>query len=109
MEMENAKNYTEDADTQGFEVCVGDNLYVGIFADTRIDRKTLPEGWYAYDLRADDEIQECVEIKNGFINVNHFGTFMTQNQIVELKEKDSSLVRNVYYNKKPQEFDYSFQ
>lgn len=107
--MENAKVYTEDADTEKFEVTIGDKLYEGLFADVRIDRSTLPKGWYAYDLREDDELAECVEIKNGSIRVNHYGTFLTQKEIVELKEKDSSLVRNVFYNKEPQEFDYSFQ
>jgi len=107
--MEDAMNYIGDAETEKFEVCVGDNLYEGLFADARIDRSTLPEGWYAYDLREDDDSLECAEIKNGSIKVNHFGTFLTQKEIVELKEKDSSLVRNPFYNKEPQEFDYSFQ
>ena len=117
--MENAMNYIGDADTQKFEVCVGDNLYEGIFTNARIDRSTLPKDWYAYDLREDSEIAydlredsefaECIEIKNGSIIVNHYGTFLTQKKIVELEKKDSSLVRNVYYNEGPQEFDYSFQ
>ena len=107
--MENAKVYIDDPDTEKFEVTVGDNFYEGLFADARIDRNTLPEGWYAYDLREDDEIAKCVEIKNGSIVVNHYGTFLTQKEIIELKEKDSSLVRDVFYNKEPQEFDYSFQ
>lgn len=107
--MENAMNYIGDADTQKFEVCVGDKLYEGIFTNARIDRSTLPKGWYAYDLREDTEIAECVEIKNGPIVVNHYGTFLTQKRITELKKKDSSLVRSVYYNEEPQEFDYSFQ
>jgi hypothetical protein len=107
--MENAMNYIGDADTQKFEVWVGDNLYEGIFTNARIDRSTLPKDWYAYDLREDSEFVECIEIKNGSIIVNHYGTFLTQKKIVELEKKDSSLVRNVYYNEGPQEFDYSFQ
>ena len=114
--MENAMNYIGDADTQKFEVSVGDNLYEGIFTNARIDRSTLPKDWYAYDLRedsefveCDSEFAECIEIKNGSIIVNHYGTFLTQKKIVELEKKDSSLVRNVYYNEGPQEFDYSFQ
>lgn len=107
--MENAMNYIGDADTQKFEVWVGDNLYEGIFTNARIDRSTLPKDWYAYDLREDSGIAECIEIKNGSIIVNHYGTFLTKKKIVELEKKDSSLVRNVYYNEGPQEFDYSFQ
>lgn len=106
--MENAEIYINDGDNERFEVTVGEHVYEGLFADVRIDRATLPKRWYAYDLREDDKIGECVEIKNGDILVNHFGTFLTETEIEEIKEKDSSLVRSVFYNQEPQEFDYSF-
>ena len=108
MKRENAEIYINDGDNERFEVTVGDHVYEGLFAYDRIDRATLPKGWYAYDLKEDVKMKECVEIKNGDILVNHFGTFLTETEIEEIKEKDSSLVRSVFYNQEPQEFDYSF-
>ena len=105
--MKNAEIYLNDGDNKRFEVTVGDHVYEGLFADARIDRATLPEGWYAYDLREDVRMGEFIEIKNGDILVNHFGTFLTQTEIEEIKEKNSSLIRDVFY-KEPHEFDYSF-
>ena len=56
--------------------------YHGYYAAIRIDRKTVPEGWYVYDIRhSDDDGAEVAELKNGYIWVNHFGTFMTQTKL----------------------------
>lgn len=48
----------------------------GYFTNLRVDRDTLPEGWYAYDIRHGDSgglwgVEE-------FVLVNHAGTFLTQ-------------------------------
>ena len=65
------------------------DTYPGYFADIRIDRKTVPEGWYVYDIRhSDDDGMEVAEIKNGYIWANHFGTFMTQTKL-PLAEEES--------------------
>ena len=69
-------------DNAPFMVSVnGGGDYVGFFAGIRIDRKTLPDGWYAYDIRGGDSNDDPCEIKNGYIMVNHFGTFCTQDKL----------------------------
>lgn len=52
---------------------------VGYFTSLRVDRNTIPNGWYAYDIRHGDS--------GGLYNVeervlvNHAGTFLTQKPI----------------------------
>ena len=52
----------------------------GLFDNGRIDRDSLPDGWYAYDLGENNE-GEISELKNGIVTVNHYGTFLTQNKL----------------------------
>ena len=47
-----------------------------ILAQERIDRATIPEGVYAYDLR-DDGYGEPCELKD-FVTVNFYGTVLTK-------------------------------
>lgn len=47
----------------------------GYFTNARIDRTTLPAGWYAYDIRHGDNGNFCT-IEN-YVKVNHAGTFVT--------------------------------
>ena len=61
-------------DSRGFH-------YEGLFANIRIDRETLPAGWEAYDIRDADSNGKPCEIKNGYIFVNHFGTFFTRDTL----------------------------
>ena len=84
-------------DCAPFAVMIGNLEYRGYFADIRINRESVPDGWHAYDMRHDDRGDPC-EIKNGYIVVNHFGTFYTQDSL-PLKEGDS-----LYENG----FSYSF-
>ncbi|MCM1167990.1 MAG: hypothetical protein NC401_18565 [Ruminococcus sp.] len=65
-----------------------------LFTSLRIDRKSLPEGLYAYDLRdCDDCSGDPCEVKS-FVLVNHWGTVIVKEPIegaddgVELDEKD---------------------
>lgn len=47
-----------------------------LFTNARLDRETVPEGIYAYDLRHDDLCQGNIcEIKP-FVMVNHWGTIL---------------------------------
>ena len=60
--------------------------YHGFYADIRIDRKTVPEGWHVYDFREGEEdehgnAQLLGQLKNGVVMVNHMGTFATQENI----------------------------
>lgn len=49
-----------------------------LFTCLRVDRSTVPEGMYAYDVRHDDDCQGIpVEIQK-FVLVNHWGTVITK-------------------------------
>ena len=89
-------------DREPFTVFIGATEFDGYVANTRIDRKTVPNGWYVYDLRHDDYGEDVCEIKNAYISVNHFASFYTQNKL-PLKEGES-LFRGSNLN----EFDYSY-
>ena len=51
---------------------------VGLFSPYRIDRETIPAGWYVYDVRHDDECQgDPVQICK-WVAVNHWGTLLVK-------------------------------
>ena len=85
-------------DCAPFSVRVGGREHGGYFANIRIGRDSVPDGWYSYDIRHDDSGNPC-EIKNGYIIVNHFGTFCTQSRL-PLEEGES-----LYEG----DFDYAFR
>ena len=48
-----------------------------LFTNGRIDRTTMPEGWYAYDFRgSDDDPGELYVIEEKPVVVNHSGTVL---------------------------------
>ena len=50
----------------------------GLFTCLRVDRNTVPEGWYMYEVRHDDECRgEPVEIAL-WVMVNHWGTLLVK-------------------------------
>ena len=51
----------------------------GYFTILRIDRETVPEGWYAYDVRHSATGNICAIEK--FVAVNHAGTFLTKQEV----------------------------
>lgn len=52
-----------------------------LFTCVRIDRKTVPDGLFAYDVRDDDDCSgEICQIKP-FVMVNHWGTIITDSPI----------------------------
>lgn len=55
----------------------------GFFSVFRVDRNTLPDGWYAYDIMNGD--QGGLALLKDHVLVNHAGTFLTQKK-VELKD-----------------------
>lgn len=57
-----------------------------LFTDSRIDRDTVPEGWYAYDLRGSDyDPGEPVTVEPNVL-VNHAGTILTHDPVTFPKE-----------------------
>ena len=65
----------------------------GYFTNARVDRDTIPDGWYAYDIRHGDG-GGFVEIKE-WVEVNHAGTFLTQ-QKIDLGEKGYKTLNGGY-------------
>jgi hypothetical protein len=58
----------------------------GLFTNSRIDRDTVPEGWYAYDLRGSDyDPGEPVTVESHVV-VNHAGTILTHDPVTIPKE-----------------------
>ena len=65
----------------------------GLFTCLRVDRNTVPEGWYMYEVRHDDECQgEPVEIAL-WVMVNHWGTLLVKEPF-DLEK--SQLTNNAY-------------
>lgn len=55
--------------------------HAALFHDLRIDRSTVPEGMYLYEVRHDDEgLGDPVQIAKGIL-VNHFGSIITREPI----------------------------
>ena len=80
-----------EADYERFEIFGKDALFTSL----RIDRKTLPEGLYAYDLRdCDDCTGDPSELKN-YVMVNHWGTVIVKEPI-EGAENGVLMDRNDY-------------
>ncbi len=66
--------------------------YDGYYCDPKLDRNTLPEGWYAYDIRHDDD--GCgifVTLNSNCVLCNSAGTFFTQTSIPELNGPGNSI------------------
>ena len=66
--------------------------YTGSYVDPKIDRTTLPAGWYCYDIRHDDD--GCgifCQLCNNIVIVNSAGSFVTQTPIPELSTNGSSV------------------
>lgn len=80
-------------DNQDMTVMKADGTEIeGFYCDPKVDRDTLPAGWYAYDIRSDDD--GCgifVELCHDYVVVNNAGTFLTQTEIPELANPKSSV------------------
>ena len=72
----------DSEEMEGFEIWLeGGESYSGEFTSLRVDRKSLPEGHYAYDLRESDEGDMLFCQLKSFVLVNHGGTFITTSKI----------------------------
>lgn len=82
-----AKALAEDARPMVVTTDKG-RIYEGFFSNVSMDRRTLPAGWHAYDLRDDGVTGIPFSIENRAI-VNNFGCFFINGEIVELYEPDA--------------------
>ena len=70
-----------------------------LFTNMRIQRDTVPKGYYAYDVRHDDDCQgDAVQIARSIL-VNHWGTLITRDNI--------RLPRNGYLDILPEDLKYN--
>lgn len=64
--------------------------YKALFTNERIKRDTVPDGWYLYEVRHDDECQGIpCEIAKGIL-VNFWGSLLMHDELPEV-EKEGSL------------------
>ena len=84
-------------DVQGIILTVFNTDYHAVFTNGRIDRKTVPSGYYCYDLRDSDSSNTFCEIADSIV-VNHAGCVVTKKPI-DFHGDDTAHDRN---------FDYSF-
>ncbi len=66
-----------EADYERFEILGHDALFTCL----RIDRKSLPEWLYAYDIRDSDECDGTPSEVRKFVMVNHWGTVVMREPI----------------------------
>lgn len=76
-----------------------------LFTCARVDRDTVPEGLYMYEVRHDDDQQgDPVQIAN-WIMVNHWGTLITNKSI---RLEPSERINNAYRDIDPEE-DWNYE
>lgn len=76
-----------------------------LFTCARVDRDTVPEGLYMYEVRHDDDQQgDPVQIAN-WIMVNHWGTLITNKPI---RLEPSKRINNAYRDIDPEE-DWNYE
>lgn len=64
-----------DAASEGYEICALDGKLVA-FTNMRIQRESVPDGLYCYDIRDSDRLDgSCAEVKE-YVMVNHWGTIL---------------------------------
>lgn len=67
-------------ENQAFIVAPDTNREVrGFFTNCRVNKETIPDDWYVYDIRHGDEGGFCTIEKR--VVVNHAGTFLCKNPV----------------------------
>ena len=67
----------DETSYERFEILSRDALFTCL----RIDRKSLPDGLYAYDLRDSDDCDGTPSELKTFVMVNHWGTVIVKEPI----------------------------
>ncbi len=74
-------SYAKKTDMQKFGIFLGTpNEYIGYFTNYRIDRKSLPNGWFAYDIRSGEDEYLCT-IEQKLVLVDFAGTFLINKKV----------------------------
>jgi hypothetical protein len=93
MYMERYNAMTEDFE----EVTILDKP--ALFTPLRIDRSTVPNGYYLYEVRHDDDCRGNAVQLAGNIYVNHWGSLITQDEI--------TLEADGFLDIEPEDLNYS--
>lgn len=91
-------NHTECKDWERVEFRKAGKIYTGYFSNMRVDKTTLPAGYYFYELRDEDSNGEVCEVAKGIL-VNFYGTLLTTEPITGVEE-------NGYCFTSPEEFNF---
>ena len=71
----------------------------GLFTSMRVQRDTVPKGYYAYDVRHDDDCKgDAVQLARSIL-VNHWGTLITRDLI--------KIPRHGYLDIEPEDLKYN--
>lgn len=93
-----------DARTECWEIVTVCDIPM-LFSCLRIDRETVPEGLYLYEVRhADEDWGDPVQIAR-WVMVNHFGTLLSK---AELPLEENTLGNNAYIDIDPEE-DWNYE
>ena len=76
-----------------------------LFTNLRVDRDTVPKGYYMYEVRHDDDMQGLPVQIGTWIMVNHWGTLIS-NRPIRLKQ--SPRINNAYRDIDPDE-DWNYE
>ena len=76
-----------------YEQLVINETIDGLFSSYRIDRNSLPKGFFLYEIRWDDSLSSLAEICPSVV-VNHAGSFITKSPL----EFDANSIRITYAN-----------
>ena len=78
-------DYTECKDWEKVEFVRAGKIHPGYFSNMRVNKDTLPKGYYFYELRDEDSNGEVCEVAKGIL-VNFLGTLLTTEPIAEVEE-----------------------
>lgn len=53
-----------------------------LFSDSRVDRSTVPDGWYVYDLRGSDYDPDLISTLEARVIVNYAGSILTPEPVI---------------------------
>lgn len=64
-----------------------------LFTNARVDRETVPEGWYRYNIRGSDNDPGSFATLEREVGVNHAGTILSPEEILLVPGKDYRLIQ----------------
>ena len=55
--------------------------YKGYFSDMRVEKESVPDGWYLYDFRHGDDMGDLCTLEHSVL-VNHGGSFLSETPVL---------------------------